>query len=60
MNWRISIVLLLVLSACKKDKATVIHVPDQTTKSIENNYIIEVDELLKIAKEPTIKIIDFR
>lgn len=60
MIWRISIVLILVLSACKKEKVTVIHVPDQTTESTENNYIIEVDELLKIAQEPTIKIIDFR
>lgn len=60
MIWRISIVLVFVMSACKKENITVMHDPDQKTGSTALNYIIEVDELLKIAKEPTIKIIDFR
>ncbi len=61
MIWRISIVsLVLVLSSCKKEHTTIIHTPDQKTESTAINYIIEVDELLKIATAPTIKIIDFR
>ena len=61
MTWRISfVVLILSFTACKEEKIVKIDVIEQAKKNTETNYLIEVDELLKIAKEPNIKILDFR
>lgn len=52
--------LLLAFTACKdkvKDEVVTIEKANEHT---EFNYLIEVDELQKIAKEPNIKILDFR
>ncbi len=54
MNWRINIILfLLIISACKNEKAL-------DLDEVEETYLIEADELKSIAKQPNIKIIDFR
>ena len=61
MTWRISfVVLILAFTACKEEKIVKIDVIEQAKKNTETNYLIEVDELLKIVKEPNIKILDFR
>lgn len=62
MIYRISIVLLIFcFSSCKNDKTlTTENIQNQSLISFETSYLIEVDELLKIAKEPNIKILDFR
>ena len=61
MTWRISfVVLILSFTACKEEKIVKIDVIEQAKKNTETNYLIEVDELLKIVKEPNIKILDFR
>ena len=58
MNWKINLlVLILVFTACKEEKK-VTNITIKDDKKI--NYLIEVDELLKIAKEPHIRILDFR
>ena len=61
MTWKISlVVLILAFTACKEEKIVKIDVIEQAKKNTETNYLIEVDELLKIVKEPNIKILDFR
>jgi thiosulfate/3-mercaptopyruvate sulfurtransferase len=61
MNWRISIVVVvLAFTACKEDKSTTTEANDQDIEQTEINYLIEADELLKIASDPNIKILDFR
>lgn len=61
MNWRINLlILVLVFSACKEEKKTSNATIKQDEKTEKINYLIEVDELLKIAKKPNIKILDFR
>jgi len=54
MNWRINIILVvLIFSACKHDKAN-------DLAKVETTYLIEANELKVIAQQPNIKIIDFR
>ena len=54
MNWRINIILLLlIISACKNDKTNIL-------SELETTYLIEANELKVIAQQPNIKIIDFR
>ena len=54
MNWRINIILfLLIISACKGEKAN-------DLVEVEATYLIEANELKVIAQQPNIKIIDFR
>ena len=61
MTWKISlVVLILAFTACKEEKTVKIDAIEQAKENTETNYLIEVDELLKIAKEPNIKILDFR
>jgi thiosulfate/3-mercaptopyruvate sulfurtransferase len=62
MICRFSIVLvILCFTSCKDDKTvTTEDIQDHSIESIETNYLIEIDELLKISKEPHIKILDFR
>ncbi len=55
MYWRINIAFLLVLSACTQEQKR-----ETTEVVVEGNYLIEADELKKIAHRPNIKIIDFR
>jgi len=53
MNWRISFLLFLfVFAACEHT--------EKTTPKKAINYLIEVDEVQKIIKNPSVKIIDFR
>lgn len=61
MNWKIKIVLLLfIFSACGSDKV------DETENLVANentnkkNYLIEIDEFKRIAKQANTKILDFR
>ncbi len=61
MTWRINLVILIfAFTACKEDKTATIETIEQDVENTEINYLIEADELLKIAKEPNIKILDFR
>lgn len=62
MICRIRIVLIILcFSSCKDDKTiTTVNTQNQSLKSFETNYLIEVDELLKIANDTHIKILDFR
>lgn len=61
MTWRISlIILILAFTGCKEEKTTTIDTIEQDLENAEFNYLIEVDELLELAKKPNIKIIDFR
>ncbi|WP_456441816.1 sulfurtransferase [Psychroserpens sp.] len=61
MTWRISLVILiLVFTSCKEEKTVTEEANEQDIVNAEINYLIEVDELLKISKEPNIKILDFR
>ncbi|WP_101449961.1 rhodanese-like domain-containing protein [Aquimarina sp. MAR_2010_214] len=54
MNWRISIILIVVITAsCKNEKAV-------DLAEIKESYLIESDELKAIVNQPKIKIIDFR
>jgi thiosulfate/3-mercaptopyruvate sulfurtransferase len=54
MNWKINIIVLaLIFSGCKQEKVVDFVI-------VEDNYLIEADELKTIAKQPNIKIIDFR
>lgn len=54
MNWKISFILIIAsILACKQNK-------DIKNDFIEVSYLIESDELKAIAKQPNIKIIDFR
>ena len=54
MNWRISIMLfLLIISACKHEKTN-------DLEKAEATYLIEANQLKVIAQQPNIKIIDFR
>jgi len=54
MNWRInSILFLLIISACKHDKAN-------DLVEVETTYLIGANKLKIIAQQPIIKIIDFR
>ncbi len=55
MNWRIKYILILLFIASCKINDEKDHVASTTS-----NYLIEVEELQKIIKAPTIKIIDFR
>jgi len=61
MTWRISIMfLVLAFSACKDKGGNKVVNIEKDIEKTEINYLIEVDELQKIAKEPNIKILDFR
>ncbi|WP_051931160.1 sulfurtransferase [Gillisia sp. Hel_I_29] len=69
MIWRISLLCcLLAFSSCKEEKKNKVEVTknEEVNLNISDkddskiNYLIEVDELLKIANEPNIKILDFR
>jgi len=61
MTWRISlVVLILAFTSCKEEKTTTVETIEQDIEKTETNYLIEVDELLKIVNEPNIKILDFR
>ncbi|TVZ27141.1 thiosulfate/3-mercaptopyruvate sulfurtransferase [Gillisia sp. Hel_I_86] len=69
MVWRISLLCcLLAFSSCKEEKKNKVEVTknEEANLNISDeddskiNYLIEVDELLKIANEPNIKILDFR
>ncbi|MEH6536491.1 MAG: rhodanese-like domain-containing protein [Psychroserpens sp.] len=54
MNWRISVLLLVLVSlACQKDKG-------KAVDTIENNYLIEAEELKSIINQENIKVLDFR
>ncbi|MDG1730225.1 MAG: sulfurtransferase [Algibacter sp.] len=54
MNWRINIILLLLItSACKHDNAN-------NLSEAKTTYLIEANELKIIAQQQNIKIIDFR
>ena len=56
MNWRISIVgfILLLSFGCKKNDST------SELKQVSKNYLIELEELESIIRNPNIKLIDFR
>jgi thiosulfate/3-mercaptopyruvate sulfurtransferase len=61
MNWRISLmILLLAFTACKEDGKKKVVSIEKANEITQSKYLIEADELLKIAKEPNIKILDFR
>ncbi len=60
MNWKISILILLIFSSsCKDEKLVDNSVPIE--KEFDKvSYIIEAEEFYKIINHPNIKIIDFR
>ena len=60
MTWRISLVVLILAFKACKEKTVKIDAIEEAKENTETNYLIEVDELLKIVKEPNIKILDFR
>jgi len=61
MNWRISLMLLLfAFTACKEDVKNKVDSIKNDNEITQSKYLIEADELLKISKEPNIKILDFR
>ncbi|NNC50349.1 MAG: sulfurtransferase [Flaviramulus sp.] len=61
MNLRISIVIIvLAVYGCKKESNSKNFVGDIKSSEFSSKYLIEAEELLKIFKNPNIKIIDFR
>ncbi len=55
MNYKISVLLFLIgFTSCQEGNETSID------KVVKSNYLIEVDDLLKIAEQPNVKILDFR
>ncbi len=61
MNWKIKIVLfLLILSACESDKVNKVENKILGEELIKKDYLIEIDEYIRIAKQPNIKLLDFR
>lgn len=60
MNWKISIVMLLVFMSCKNEK-TIDKSSSEIEKEVEKqNYLIEAEDFQKIKNQEHIKIIDFR
>ncbi|WP_081661819.1 sulfurtransferase [Gillisia sp. JM1] len=69
MIWRISFLCcLLTFSSCKEEKKNKVEITKNKEVNLnindkddsKINYLIEVDELLKISQKPNIKILDFR
>ncbi len=61
MNWRISLMfLLLAFAGCKDEGKNKVVSVEKGNEIAESKYLIEADELMKIAKDPNIKILDFR
>ncbi|MFQ3213090.1 MAG: thiosulfate/3-mercaptopyruvate sulfurtransferase [Marivirga sp.] len=61
MTWRISLVILVLsITSCSDEKSGTIGANEQYIESAGTDYLIEVDELLEIANNPNIKILDFR
>lgn len=61
MNWRISLLfLVIILVSCKNEKPTNDTIAEEFLNATSHSYLIEADQLLKIADAPTIKILDFR
>jgi len=60
MNFRVSLLLFVLISlACKKEK-TIAFDSVKKTDAIENEYLIEAEALLPIINNTHIKVIDFR
>ena len=61
MSWKISLIIFFIgFLGCKEKPLQENIVEDEKTEISSNPYLIEVDELQKIRKDPQIKIIDFR
>ena len=54
MNWKISVLLLIVLITSCRDKSA------KEVPLVEENYLIEAEELKQIVDQPNIKVLDFR